>query len=117
MTTMAIEAQVAIELEGERSASMGAAMTRPTLLAAIALLATTVPAPAADATGPPKPNIVFILADDLGWADTAPYGSTFHDTPNLARLAARGVRFTNAYAANPLCSPTRCSIMTGLYPG
>lgn len=74
-------------------------------------------APGAEAPGSPTtPNVVFILADDLGWADTAPYGSTFHDTPNLKRLAARGVRFTQAYAACPLCSPTRCSILTGLYP-
>ncbi|MCI0457613.1 MAG: sulfatase [Gemmataceae bacterium] len=64
-----------------------------------------------------KPNLVFILADDLGWMDTTPYGSKFHETPNLDRLAKRGMRFTNAYAANPLCSPTRASILTGLYPG
>ncbi|MBA4188872.1 MAG: N-acetylgalactosamine 6-sulfate sulfatase [Planctomycetaceae bacterium] len=63
-----------------------------------------------------KPNVVFILADDLGWADLTPYGSTFHDTPNLQRLADRSVRFTNYYAASPLCSPTRSSILTGLYP-
>jgi arylsulfatase A-like enzyme len=68
---------------------------------------------AADAA---RPNIVFFLADDLGWRDTTPYGSTFHETPNLERLARRGMRFTQAYAANPLCSPTRSSIMTGLFP-
>jgi arylsulfatase A-like enzyme len=64
-----------------------------------------------------RPNIVFILADDLGWRDTSLYGSTFHHTPNIDRLAQRGIRFMNAYAANPLCSPTRASILTGLYPG
>lgn len=63
-----------------------------------------------------RPNVVFILADDLGWADISPYGSTFHDTPNLKRLAGRSVRLTNYYAASPLCSPTRSSILTGLYP-
>lgn len=63
-----------------------------------------------------KPNVVFILADDLGWADTTPYGSTYHDTPHLQRLAKRSVRFTNFYSASPLCSPTRSSILTGLYP-
>ena len=68
-------------------------------------------------TAADKPNVVFILADDLGWADTTPYGSTFHQTPNIQRLAKRGVRLTNAYAANPLCSPTRASILAGLYPG
>ncbi|MBI3972106.1 MAG: sulfatase-like hydrolase/transferase [Chloroflexi bacterium] len=62
------------------------------------------------------PNVVFILADDLGWRDTSLYGSTFYETPNIDRLAARGMLFTQAYAANPLCSPTRASIMTGLIP-
>jgi arylsulfatase A-like enzyme len=72
--------------------------------------------PAVIAEAPRRPNIVFILADDLGWADLSSYGSTFHETPNLKRLADRGVRFTNYYAASPLCSPTRSSILTGLYP-
>src|SRR5262245_10797215 len=74
------------------------------------------PAPAFAPRPAPKPNVIFIRSDGLGWADTSPYGSTFHDTPNLKRLAGRGVRFTRAYAASPLCSPTRCSILTGLYP-
>lgn len=63
-----------------------------------------------------KPNIVFILADDYGWADLGCYGSTFYETPNLDRLASRGTRFTNAYAACNVCSPTRASILTGKYP-
>lgn len=62
------------------------------------------------------PNIVLILADDLGWRDVGCYGSTFHETPNIDRLAARGVKFLQAYAASPLCSPTRASILTGQYP-
>ena len=62
------------------------------------------------------PNIVLILADDLGWRDLGCYGSTFHKTPSIDALARRGMRFTQAYAANPLCSPTRASILTGLYP-
>jgi arylsulfatase A-like enzyme len=62
------------------------------------------------------PNVVFILADDLGWRDTSLYGSTFLETPNVERLAKRGMMFTQAYAANPLCSPTRASIATGLWP-
>ncbi len=62
------------------------------------------------------PNVVFILMDDLGWSDTTCYGSSFYETPNIDRLAAQGVRFTNAYAACPVCSPTRASIMTGKYP-
>ncbi len=70
----------------------------------------------AQSSGTQKPNIVFIMADDLGWRDLGCYGSTFHQTPNLDKLAARGTRFTQAYAANPLCSPTRSSILTGLWP-
>ena len=63
------------------------------------------------------PNVVFILADDLGWSDTTLYGTTrYYETPNIERLARRGITFRNAYAANPLCSPTRASIMTGLDP-
>jgi len=69
-----------------------------------------------DAPAPQRPNLVFILADDLGWADTGCYGSRFHRTPHIDALARRGMKFTNAYAANPLCSPTRASILTGLYP-
>ncbi|MBX7254951.1 MAG: sulfatase [Candidatus Hydrogenedentes bacterium] len=62
------------------------------------------------------PNFVFILIDDLGYADVGCFGSTFHETPNIDRLAAGGERFTQAYAACPVCSPTRASIMTGKYP-
>jgi len=70
------------------------------------------------ATSPPQPpNIIFVPADDLGWMDTSVYGSRFYETPNVDELARRGMRFTNAYAANPLCSPTRASILTGQYPG
>jgi arylsulfatase A len=61
-------------------------------------------------------NIVFILADDLGWTDLGCYGSKFYETPNLDRFARESVRFTNAYAACPVCSPTRASILTGKYP-
>ncbi|WP_194768611.1 sulfatase [Tamlana sp. I1] len=63
-----------------------------------------------------QPNIVFILADDLGWADLPLYGNRFNEAPNLEKLARQGVKFNNAYAANPVCSPTRASIQTGLYP-
>jgi arylsulfatase A-like enzyme len=63
-----------------------------------------------------RPNIVFILVDDLGWADVGAYGSTFYETPNIDRLAANGVRFTQAYAACNVCSPTRASLLTGRYP-
>lgn len=63
-----------------------------------------------------KPNFVFILADDLGYADLGCYGSAFHETPNIDRLASEGRRFTQAYSAGAVCSPTRSSIMTGKYP-
>jgi arylsulfatase A-like enzyme len=63
-----------------------------------------------------RPNFIFILADDLGWCDLGCYGSAFYETPNLDRLAASGIRFTNAYAACCVCSPTRASILTGKYP-
>lgn len=62
------------------------------------------------------PNIVLILIDDMGWRDLACYGSRFYQTPNIDRLAAEGMRFTQAYAACPVCSPTRASILTGKYP-
>jgi len=63
-----------------------------------------------------KPNIVLILADDLGWHQLSCYDDTFYETPNLDRFAGQGMRFTDAYAACPVCSPTRVSIMTGKYP-
>jgi arylsulfatase A-like enzyme len=58
-------------------------------------------------------NVVLIVADDLGWADLGCYGSKFHKTPNLDRMAAEGVRFVEAYAACPVCSPSRAALMTG----
>ena len=63
-----------------------------------------------------KVNFVFFLIDDMGWRDAGCYGSTFYETPNIDRLASEGMRFTDAYAACPVCSPTRASIMTGKYP-
>lgn len=62
------------------------------------------------------PNIVFILVDDYGYSDAGCYGSKFYETPNIDRLARQGIRFTNAYAACPVSSPTRASILTGKYP-
>lgn len=61
------------------------------------------------------PNIVFILADDLGWADPSCYGSTFHETPHIDSLAKRGVKLSNFHSTSPVCSPARASLMTGLY--
>ncbi|MEW4490800.1 sulfatase [Thalassoglobus sp. JC818] len=68
------------------------------------------------ATAEEKPNVVFILIDDLGWNDLGCMGSDYYQTPNIDRLADRGVRFTNAYSACAVCSPTRAAILTGKYP-
>ena len=62
------------------------------------------------------PNIVFFLVDDLGWADLGCQGSTFYETPRIDRLAEEGMRFTDAYSACPVCSPSRAALMTGKYP-
>lgn len=66
--------------------------------------------------GSARPNVLLIMADDLGWSDVSMHGSRFHRTPHIDALAARGARFSNAYSASPLCSPTRASILTGRDP-
>jgi arylsulfatase A-like enzyme len=71
---------------------------------------------AADAAPSRPPNFIFILADDLGWRDLGCQGSRFYETPNLDRLAREGMRFTQAYSACTVCSPTRACILTGKYP-
>ncbi|MAX26754.1 MAG: sulfatase [Phycisphaeraceae bacterium] len=63
-----------------------------------------------------RTNVVLVLLDDYGWKDSTCYGSEFYETPNLDKLAADGMRFTNAYASCPVCSPTRASMLTGKYP-
>ncbi len=64
----------------------------------------------------PSTNFVFLLVDDMGWADIGANGSRFHETPHIDKLAASGMRFTQGYAACPVCSPTRASILTGKHP-
>lgn len=86
-------------------------LRRALLALALALLIS----PLARAAGRPT-NVVLILIDDFGWTDLSCYGSTFYETPNVDRLATQGMRFTNAYSACTVCSPTRASLMTGLYP-
>ncbi len=81
--------------------------------AAVAVLVIGLVTPAAAQA---RPNVVFILIDDLGWADLGCYGNEYNETPHLDRLAREGLRFTQAYAAAPLCSPTRAAILTGKYP-
>lgn len=63
-----------------------------------------------------RPNIIFIMADDLGSAELGSYGNTFNETPHLDKLAGEGAKFTQAYTAAPICSPSRAAIMTGQYP-
>ena len=98
-------------------------LTRRKFISSIAsgatLLATTRKPPAvATSAGPraPRPNVIFILADDLGWGDLSCYGRPDYRTPNLDLLASQGVRLTNAYAASAVCTPTRCGFITGRYP-
>ncbi len=66
-------------------------------------------------TEPLHPNIIFILADDLGYTDVACYGSRYYETPNIDRLAAQGMRFTSGYTCGPNCQPTRAALMSGQY--
>ncbi|HEY0864432.1 MAG TPA: sulfatase [Lacunisphaera sp.] len=81
------------------------------------LFGLSVPAllPGADTVAPVRPNILFVLMDDMGWADGGVFGSDFYETPNIDRLAGRGMRFTDAYSCGSNCTPTRASLMTGLY--
>src|SRR5271165_4633469 len=72
---------------------------------------------AADVPKERPPNIVFILADDLGYAELGSYGQKKIKTPHLDRLAAEGMRFTQHYAGSPVCAPSRCVLMTGKHPG
>jgi arylsulfatase A-like enzyme len=70
---------------------------------------------AASAEAPKKPNVVFILADDLGYTDVSTFGSKYYETPNIDRLAKEGVKFTNGYTAAPNCQPTRAALISGQY--
>ena len=86
------------------------------LQAGLRALATIPLAAALPTATPAQTNFVFFLVDDLGWRDLGCFGSSFYETPNVDKLARTGMRFTQAYAACPVCSPTRASIMTGKYP-
>lgn len=82
-------------------------------LALVSVLLAVSPSTAQVAT---RPNIIFILVDDMGWTDLGCQGSKFYETPNIDRLAREGMRFTQAYSACTVCSPTRAALMTGKYP-
>src|SRR6266436_3314328 len=79
-----------------------------------ATIAFIVPAHAGE---PKKPNIIYILADDLGYAELGCYGQKKIKTPSLDKMAAQGLRFTQHYAGNAVCAPSRCVLMTGLHSG
>src|SRR6187549_3237453 len=95
-------------------------MSKPRFFSPLTVVSTILisltPAAMFAADSPARPNVILILMDDLGWADLGCYGSTYHKSPNIDRLAAEGMRFTQAYAACPVCSPTRASILTGKWP-
>jgi len=82
-----------------------------TLLLGTFLTSSNVTLPAADDAKKPR-NVVFFLVDDLGWRDLGCYGSSYYQTPHIDRLASEGMRFTDAYAACNVCSPTRAAVMT-----
>lgn len=87
-------------------------MRMPALLAVVLLQSIA----HADVNADAPPNVVFVLADDLGWTELGCYGNGFNETPNLDRLASQGLRFTQAYAAAPVCSPYRAAFLTGQHP-
>ncbi|MSU24973.1 MAG: DUF4976 domain-containing protein [Opitutus sp.] len=91
-------------------------MSRILLPSVALLLLAALSLPASAASSPRPPNFVFILADDLGTPPVAAYGNKFYQTPNIDSLARDGIKFTAAYAACPVCSPTRAALMTGQYP-
>ena len=80
----------------------------------IAILAIFLPAFTYGAT--PKPNVIIVFCDDLGYADIGPFGAKAHDTPVLDRMAKEGMRLTDFYSTCPVCTPSRSSLMTGCYP-
>ncbi len=86
------------------------------IIACSVIIATSFNLRAKDTKSFKNPNIIFFLVDDMGWMDCTVNGSQYYETPNIERLAKQGIVFSNAYSANPLCSPTRASIMTGKYP-
>ncbi len=91
-------------------------MTRMLQTLLLGWLALGLPTSGSAADAGVRPNIIFILVDDMGWTDLGCQGSKFYETPNIDRLAREGMRFTQAYAACTVCSPTRAALMSGKYP-
>src|ERR1700722_19375018 len=92
-------------------------MTRYLLLPVLLVLSSSAETRAGARDKPRKPNIIFILADDLGYAELGCYGQKKIRTPRLDKMAAEGMRFTQFYAGNAVCAPSRCTLMTGKHPG
>src|SRR5437660_5482376 len=87
------------------------------LLASLSTLLTISEAQRSRADTPTKPNVIFILADDLGYGDLGCYGQKQIQTPNIDRLVTEGMRFSQCYAGSTVCAPSRCALMTGLHTG
>src|SRR5438477_8994833 len=100
---------LASDLTGRAGVRQWAAPEGPTVKPLLGLIALAL-APAALRAADPRPNVVLVLVDDLGWTDVGCYGSDFYRTPHIDRLARDGVRFTQAYSACTVCSPTRASV-------
>ena len=92
-------------------------MTRLTVLAVLLLVLHSPIVPPVFAAKPRRPNVVFIMADDLGYAELGSYGQKKIRTPHLDRLARQGMRFLRNYSGNAVCAPSRCVLMTGRHPG
>lgn len=84
---------------------------------ALVTVAVALTARSAGAQVPPRPNIVYILADDLGYGEVGAYGQTQIRTPAIDRLAAEGLRFTQHYSGSPVCAPSRATLLTGFHTG
>src|SRR5215510_11633531 len=95
---------------------MSGTVTRREFLETALGTTTVMSATALAQRAPKRPNVLFILADDLGYGDLSCYGRPDYRTPVLDGLARQGIRFTSAYAAAPVCTPTRCAFITGRYP-
>jgi arylsulfatase A-like enzyme len=98
-----------------RLSSLRCELTAFTILACFSIFSPSAEAAAAS-DRPTQPNVVLILVDDMGWTDLACYGSKLYETPNIDRLARDGMKFTQAYSACTVCSPTRAALLTGKYP-
>ena len=106
-TKVTVEATARLSKKVTRREFLGTAVTATALVAG---------APVRALASPPPPNVLFILADDLGYGDLSCYGRPDYRTPVLDRLASEGMKFTSAYAAAPVCTPTRCAFVTGRHP-